>query len=112
MADKRGAFDRFAEATSRQVSRAWFFVACVLLILIWAPSYPLWPSADSYQLVINSVTTVITFLLVALLQNSAQRAEDATNTKLDAVLELLGQLSETSTSIAESAQGIERRIGT
>jgi low affinity Fe/Cu permease len=66
-------FDRFAEAASRFVSRAAFFVFCVLLVVIWAPSLPVFKSVDTWQLIINTVTTIITFLLVALLQNSQWR---------------------------------------
>jgi hypothetical protein len=80
-----GWFDRFAAATSRHVSRAWFFVACVALIVVWLPSYPLWGSGDVYQLVINTITTCVTFLLVALLQNSQQRADQSLQHKLNAV---------------------------
>jgi low affinity Fe/Cu permease len=67
------------------VSRAWFFSACVLLVLVWAPTYFLFGSVDTWQLLINTATTIVTFLLVALLQNSHQRGEQATHVKLDAV---------------------------
>jgi low affinity Fe/Cu permease len=110
--DQRGAFDEFADITSRQVSRAWFFVACCLLVVLWAPTIFLGLSVDTWQLIINTLTTIVTFLMVALLQNSTQRAEDAANVKLDAILELLGELSETSTTVAERAKGIEKKIGT
>jgi low affinity Fe/Cu permease len=80
-----GMFDRFAEAASRFTSRAWFFGFCVLLVVLWVPSLPLFGSIDTWQLVINTATTIITFLLVALLQNSQWRGDKATNEKLDAV---------------------------
>jgi low affinity Fe/Cu permease len=87
-----GWFDRFSAAASRHVSRAWFFAACVMLIVLWLPSYPLWSSGDVYQLVINTATTCVTFLLVALLQNSQQRADQATQHKLNAVAVGLAEL--------------------
>jgi hypothetical protein len=80
-----GLFDRFAEAASHFTSRAWFFGFCVLLVVLWVPSLPLFGSVDTWQLVINTATTIITFLLVALLQNSQWRGDKATNEKLDAV---------------------------
>jgi low affinity Fe/Cu permease len=80
-----GLFDRFAERASHFTSRAWFFGFCVVLVLVWAPSLPLFGSLDTWQLVINTATTIITFLLVALLQNSQWRGNKATNQKLDAV---------------------------
>jgi low affinity Fe/Cu permease len=78
-------FDRFAEKASHFTSRAWFFGFCVLLVAVWAPSLPLFGTVDTWQLVINTATTIITFLLVALLQNSQWRGDRATNQKLDAV---------------------------
>jgi len=91
-----GLFDRFAERASHFTSRAWFFGFCVLLVLLWAPSLPLFGSLDTWQLVINTATTIITFLLVALLQNSQWRGDKATNQKLDA---LAGGLADTMESI-------------
>ncbi len=67
-------FKRFAEAVAKQVSTAWFFSACVLLVLLWLPSYFLINNVDTWQLIINTVTTIITFLMVALLQNSQEQS--------------------------------------
>jgi low affinity Fe/Cu permease len=78
-------FDRFAERASHVVSGAWFFAFCLLLVLVWLPSLPLFGSLDTWQLVINTATTIVTFLLVALLQNSQWRATEATNRKLNAI---------------------------
>jgi hypothetical protein len=85
-------FDRFAEAASCVVSRAWFFAACVLMVLVWAPSYPLFGNVDTYQLVINTGTTIVTFLLVALLQNAQRRSDQATQHKLNAVASALAEV--------------------
>jgi low affinity Fe/Cu permease len=112
MAGSRGWFDDFAERSSRIVSRAPYFAFCVLLVIIWAPSYFLLRNLDTWQLIINTATTIITFLMVALLENSTQRFEDATNAKLDTVLKLLAELQETSTQTALKAVGIEKEIGT
>ncbi len=87
-------FDRFAEAASHFTSRAWFFGFCVLLVVLWVPSLPLFGSLDTWQLVINTATTIITFLLVALLQNSQWRGDKATNEKLDAVASGLAETME------------------
>lgn len=82
-------FDRFATKAEAFVSKAWFFALCVLLVLLWAPSILLFQNLDTWQLVINTATTIITFLLVALLQNTQRRANDAVQHKLNAVA--LGQ---------------------
>lgn len=87
-----GAFDRFAEGASRVASRAWFFCFCVVLVLLWAPSIFLLKSIDTWQLIINTLTTIITFLMVALLQNSQTRADLAIQHKLNAIADALGDL--------------------
>ena len=89
-----GWFDRFSTATAGFVSRAWFFAACVALVVIWGPSYWLWGDFDTYQLAINTPTTIVTFLLVALLQNTQSRADAATQHKLNAVADALADLME------------------
>src|SRR6476659_5788806 len=63
-----GFFDRFAATASRFFSQAWFFSLCVILVLVWAPSYFLIGNLDTWQLIINTATTIVTFLMVALLQ--------------------------------------------
>jgi len=85
-------FDRFASAAARFASRAWFFAMCLLLVLVWAPSYFLIGELDTWQLIINTATTIITFLLVALLQNTQTRADLATQDKLNALAEGLSAL--------------------
>jgi low affinity Fe/Cu permease len=85
-------FDRFATAVEGFVSRAWFFSFCALLIVIWAPSILLFRNVDTWQLVINTATTIITFLLVALLQNTQSRANNAVQHKLNAIADGLADL--------------------
>ena len=63
-----GTFDRFAARASDFVSEAVFFLACVLLVVVWLPSYFVFRDVDTWQLVINTATTIVTFLLVALLR--------------------------------------------
>src|SRR5579862_2167189 len=89
-----GLFDRFAEAASEFASHAAFFIACVLLVVIWAPSIAVIRSLNTWQLIINTATTIVTFLLVALLQNSQRRNENAFNQKLDALADGLADLME------------------
>jgi low affinity Fe/Cu permease len=86
-----GFFDRFAGHASTIASRAPFFAACVLLILVWAPTVVVL-KFDTWQLLINTATTIVTFLLVALLQNSQTRNDQATQHKLNAIAEGLAGL--------------------
>lgn len=85
-------FDRFAVTASEFVSKPWFFSLCVLLILVWAPSFFLFKTVDTWQLIINTATTIVTFLLVALLQNTQQRSDQATQHKLNALADGLADL--------------------
>jgi low affinity Fe/Cu permease len=88
-----GGFDRFAGAASKVVSRAPFFCACVILVLVWFPTLFLF-AVNTSQLIINTITTIITFLLVALLQNSQTRSDDALQQKLNAIADALADLME------------------
>lgn len=97
---KVGWFDRFADVVSRIASRAWFFAFCVALVVIWAPSIYLIHSISTWQLIINTLTTIITFLLVALLQNTQERSNNAIQTKLNAIADSLSDLMK--------AQGLEK----
>lgn len=85
-------FDRFATKASQLVSMPWFFVFCLLLVLLWAPSILLLDSIDTWQLIINTITTIVTFLLVALLQNTQKRSDDAVQHKLNAIADGLSDL--------------------
>jgi low affinity Fe/Cu permease len=89
---RRSFFDNFADIASRVVSRGIFFSGCVLLVVIWAPSYFLFGNANTWQLLINTATTIVTFILVALLQNSQRRFEQAVQRKLDAIADGLADL--------------------
>ena len=95
-----GFFDRVAGHVARFTSRAPFFAFCVLLVLLWLVQGVVeimgggWSSFTSatYQLEINTTTTIITFLLVVLLQNSSTRTENATQHKLNVIADALADL--------------------
>ena len=80
--DGRSAFDRFVEAVHELVSRTPFFPV----------SYPIWPSAKSWQVVIHTVASVVTLLLLALLENASRRGEEAAQEKLNVIAEALSDL--------------------
>jgi low affinity Fe/Cu permease len=87
-----GFFDRFAGMASDVAGRAAFFAFCVLLIVVWAPSILALRDVDTWQLIINTATTIITFLMVALLQNSQTRNDQAVHHKLNAIADGLSDL--------------------
>ena len=95
-----GPFDWFASAAGRLVSQAPFFAFAVLMVVAWlvegavrvAMSGPRAFLGQVYQLQINTVTTVVTFLLVALLQNTQARDNEALQEKLNAIADGLSHL--------------------
>ena len=68
-------FDRFASRVAHFAAKPWFFATCVAIVVVWAPSLFVFGNIDTWQLVINTTTTIITFLLVALFQNTQERFE-------------------------------------
>src|SRR5690349_382961 len=79
-------FGEIANITSRAAGRAPTFVAAVAVVLIWALSGPLFDYSDTWQLVINTGTTIVTFLMVFLIQNSQNRDGAAIQVKLDELI--------------------------
>jgi membrane protein implicated in regulation of membrane protease activity len=91
---KLSLFDRFASQADRVVSGAWFFAFCLLLVVVWLPSFVLIRDVNTWQLIINTLTTIVTFLLVALLQNTQTRSDAALQHKLNAIADGLADLME------------------
>jgi hypothetical protein len=89
-----GFFDRFAGWASGIVGRAAFFTFCVVLVVLWAPTILILREVDTWQLIINTVTTIITFLMVALLENTHTRSDRAIQHKLNAIADGLADLME------------------
>jgi low affinity Fe/Cu permease len=79
-------FRRFATATSTAAGRPTAFIAAVLLVLVWGVTGPLFHFGDTWQLVINTGTTIITFLMVFLIQNTQNRDSVAVQIKLDELI--------------------------
>jgi low affinity Fe/Cu permease len=83
---QQGFFERFACAAARVAGRPSAFLAAVAIIIVWAVSGPLFGFSDTWQLVINTSTTIITFLMVFVIQNSQNRDTTALQIKLDALI--------------------------
>jgi low affinity Fe/Cu permease len=79
-------FTRFAKATSRAVGQPTAFAIATGALLIWAISGPLFGFSDTWQLVINTGTTIVTFLMVFLIQNTQNRDAEAIHVKLDELI--------------------------
>ena len=79
-------FADIAQATSREAGRAWVFILAVAVIVVWGITGPLFGFSDTWQLVINTGTTIVTFLMVFLIQNSQNRDGAAIQVKLDELI--------------------------
>src|SRR3982751_5592153 len=79
-------FRKFSQKTSQAMGSSWSFILAVLIILIWALTGPVFKFSDTWQLVINTGTTIITFLMVFLIQNTQNRDAKAIHLKLDELI--------------------------
>lgn len=84
--NKNHLFTRFAKLTSWASGKPITFISAVLIIVIWAVTGPLFAFSDTWQLVINTGTTIITFLMVFLIQNTQNRDTEALQVKLDEII--------------------------
>jgi low affinity Fe/Cu permease len=80
------AFQRFAGAVARYSGRPTTFVLAVLVVVAWAVTGPMFHFGDTWQLVINTGTTIVTFLMVFLIQNTQNRDSVAVQIKLDELI--------------------------
>ena len=100
-------FHRFARATALMVGSAWTFVAALAMLIAWAVLGPLFDYSDTWQLVINTTTSVVTFLVVFLIQNTQNRDSRAMHLKLD---ELLYALKEARTRLVNLENMSEEEV--
>ena len=82
----RKLFRRFAETTSRQAGKPVAFILAVSLVVVWGATGPTFHYGNTWQLVINTSTTIITFLMVFLIQSSQNRDTGALQIKLDELI--------------------------
>ena len=80
------AFRVFAHRSAVMLGSAWAFTAAALVILVWLLTGPVFHFSDTWQLIINTATTIITFLMVFLIQNTQNRDAKAVHLKLDELI--------------------------
>ena len=114
MASKNRIFTKFSNAVSRAAGRPMTFIICCLAVIGWAASGPLFGFSDTWQLVINTSTTIVTFLMVFLIQNTQNRDNAAMQAKLDEIIRasdsrnrLIGLEHGTEEEIAQMLEEIE-----
>lgn len=79
-------FRRFASAAATALGSPWTFIGAALVVIVWAVTGPLFGFSNGWQLVINTGTTIVTFLMVFVIQNTQNRDAHAIHLKLDELL--------------------------
>ena len=105
--DGRGPFERFVEAAQRFVTRPVFFFGCLAVLVVWLFSVPLWVDLKAWQTAVHTLTSVVSLLLLALLENASRRAEQASQEKLNVIAEALAALM---ASRATEDHGLEEAV--
>jgi low affinity Fe/Cu permease len=85
-ANTASRFARFATRTAAVVGSSWVFLIAVSCVIVWALTGPYFRYSDTWQLVINTSTTIVTFLMVFLIQNTQNRDARALHLKLDEII--------------------------
>ena len=86
---KASWFTRFANGASRATGKPGTFVLAVIIVLVWAVTGPIFRFSDTWQLIINTGTTIVTFLMVFLIQNTQNRDSEAMHVKMDELIRAL-----------------------
>jgi low affinity Fe/Cu permease len=108
------AFRKFSIAAANALGSSWMFIANVFLILVWLLAGPFFHYSDTWQLVVNTATTVFTYLAVFLIQNTQNRDAKAIHLKLDELIKGVGgartQLVNLETLSDEELEGLQREF--
>jgi low affinity Fe/Cu permease len=113
--DRRSLFDRFVQTSYLRVSQAPFFLVCTGVVVAWLISLPLWADLKAWQTAIHTVSSVVTLLLLVLLENASRRSEEASQEKLNVLAEALAALmasqARTDPELEDAAQKLRDAIG-
>jgi low affinity Fe/Cu permease len=113
--DRRSLFDRFVQTAYVRVSQAPFFFVCTGIVVAWLISLPFWADLKAWQTAIHTVASVITLLLLVLLENASRRSEEAAQEKLNVLAEALAALmasqARTDPDLEDATQKLRDAIG-
>ncbi|MGD9809994.1 MAG: low affinity iron permease family protein [Sphingobium sp.] len=112
-------FTRISTAVSAAVGQPWAFILALLAIVVWALTGPVFHYSDTWQLVVNTSTTIVTFLMVFVIQNSQNRDAAAIQAKLDELIravakarnQFIGIEHMTERELEEIRAALEREVG-
>ena len=108
--DGRNRFEKFVESIQRRVSRAPFFLVCLAIVIIWGVSAPLWPDLKQWQVAIHTISSVLSLLLLVLLENAGRRSEEASQEKLNVLAEALAALMESQSNQTPDLEDASRKL--
>ncbi|MET0998873.1 MAG: low affinity iron permease family protein [Marmoricola sp.] len=108
--DGRNGFEKFVEAVQGRVSRAPFFLFILVIVLAWLFSAPLWPDLKQWQVAIHTFASVVSILLLVLLENAGRRAEEASQEKLNVLAEALAELMESHSRTDPELEDATRKL--
>jgi len=106
----RSWFERFVERTYLRVSGAGMFFLCVAVVAAWFASVPLWVDLKEWQVAIHTVGSVVTLLLLVLLENASRRADEAAQEKLNLIAAALAALMESHAADDEQLRDATSRL--
>jgi len=113
--DGRSPFEVFVEVTYQQVSRAPFFLVCLGIVVVWLVSVPLWVDLKAWQVAIHTVASVLSLLLLVLLENASRRSGEAAQEKMNVIAEALAALmasqARTDPELDEAVQKLREAVG-
>ncbi len=104
-------FAKFAGRTSDITGSSWAFFVAIAVIFLWGVTGPLFNFSDTWQLVINTSTTIVTFLMVFLIQNTQNRDAKALHLKLDELIHVMSDANDELIDVEELSDEELRKIG-
>lgn len=111
----RGGFEQFVERVNEVVSKAPFFYVILAVLIAWAASFPLWSSATKWELALHTGSSVLSLLLLVLLQNAERRTDESAHEKLNVIAEALSDLmtsrAQDDPELRESVQKLRDAVG-
>lgn len=108
-------FEKFVELSTKLISRAPFFAFCMVVVILWAVSFPLWKSTTKWELAIHTFAAVLSLLLLVLLENAGRRSTEAMQEKLNVMAEAIAALMESRAAddpaLLEAAENLREAVG-